>query len=102
MMFQYFFLLFLLGLLTTSLLLFNQLPHLISRADTINPNNLEELYDPKATSAIFDNQTIALQPEPQPPSVPQVLGDNTQAKRIEIDLTTQHLYAYEGDQKKFD
>jgi len=47
---------------------------------------------------------------PQDPVVPEiisaqsenVLGDSTLPKRIEVDLTNQHLYAFENDQLVFD
>lgn len=31
-----------------------------------------------------------------------VLGDSTSNKRIEVDLTNQHIYAFDGDQKIYD
>jgi lipoprotein-anchoring transpeptidase ErfK/SrfK len=35
-------------------------------------------------------------------SSPQVLGESTTNKRVEVDLTTQTTYAYEGDQRVFE
>lgn len=99
---QYYGLLFLFGLLTISLLLFKQLPYLISRADRIDPNNLHESYDPGAKYAVFNNQSLALSPNPNPPEIPQVLGDTSTHKRIEVDLTNQRVYAFEDNQQKFD
>ena len=56
-------------------------------------------FDPLETTAIFNNQEISL-----PASLAKgekiksvVLGQSTAAKRIEIDLAHQRIYAYEGN-----
>lgn len=60
-------------------------------------------YDATASSATFLGKTFSL---PEPPLVASadshVLGDTTSSKRIEVDLTNQRLYAFEGDSKVFD
>lgn len=39
---------------------------------------------------------------PYAPELAQVLGETTEPKRIEVDLTHQRLYAFEGERKVFD
>ncbi len=60
-------------------------------------NDLTGAFDDKAAEGVFLGRKVsaprflaALPPSP-------VLGVTTEKKRIEVDLTTQHLYAYEGD-----
>lgn len=79
-------------------------PYLFSRPNPIDPAHLVDFYDPLATLAIFNNQ-----PVPIPASDYRVLGDTTvlpntiaSTKHIEIDLTTQHLYAYDNNQLVYD
>jgi len=71
---------------------------LLSRQKSIDPQTLTEEYDSTTTTAVFNNQTIDI---PQPLSAaspsPVVLGQTTANKRIDIDLSHQRLYAYEGD-----
>jgi lipoprotein-anchoring transpeptidase ErfK/SrfK len=72
-----------------------------SKQDEINPEMIKNEYDKNATTGIFNNQIV---------SVPEtnfgdekVLGESETAtatesdKRIEVDLTKQMTYAYEGD-----
>ncbi|MBI2034775.1 MAG: L,D-transpeptidase [Candidatus Levybacteria bacterium] len=63
-------------------------------------------YDPQETIAYLDDQMIPLPPlysnigqtmQPQ-----RVLGESTGQKHIEVDLTNQRLYAFEGDTKVYD
>jgi hypothetical protein len=70
------------------------------------PLNLSQLtgeYDPLDTHGWFHTQTfpapqhLAFLPQPQP----QVLGQTSSPKRIEIDLTNQRIYAYEGDRQVY-
>lgn len=63
-------------------------------------------FDPEASRAIWFNREVAL-PDPDLESrlanVPEmVLGENTSEKWIDIDLSTQHLFAHEGDRIVFD
>lgn len=66
------------------------------KVDTQNPN---EEFDPTVTSAIFDNQGLDVplltHLEEQAEDL-KVLGTTDEHKRIEIDLTNQRIYAYEG------
>lgn len=70
---------------------------------TVNPNTLQEKFSPHETVAFFDNKPLQI-PQTlnrllaQKPTTTKVLGETSGAKRIEVDLTNQRLYAYEGDQ----
>lgn len=76
------------------------LPPLLSFQNPINPKNLAESFDPNAKIAYFNNQKIF--PYLQPPQNSPVLGDETSSnKRIEVDLTTQTLTAYQDNQLLF-
>jgi len=71
----------------------------LSPKGKISPNDLNGQFDSSAKTAYFNNQEIdlallGLEKKRQPPPV---LGETTESKRIEIDLTHQRLYAYEGD-----
>lgn len=83
--------------LYTSGILYN-----FSRQGEIDPENMDGQYQAGETSAVFDNDIIAapVQDLAFEPST-QVLGDedSDDEKRIEVDLTNQKLYAYEGDEK---
>lgn len=68
----------------------------------INPQALTGEYDPSDTFGEFHNQKVASS-EVEPTLLTQrVLGSTTQTKRIEVDLSAQRLYAFEGDTKVFD
>lgn len=61
-------------------------------------NDLTGVFDETAPEGVFLGRKIS---PPRflaalPPSL-SVLGATTEKKRIEVDLSTQHLYAYEGD-----
>lgn len=75
----------------------------LSSQGSIKPESLTGEFDLTKTQAIYDNKPVA------PPltakegrEIAPVLGESEQPKRIEIDLTNQRLYAYEGDQKIYD
>ena len=76
----------------------------LSHQDPIDPQNLIVDFDPTVTTAVFDNQSFTIpsiplaQIKPEEISETTVLGDSDAPKRLEIDLTKQRLYAYEGDQ----
>lgn len=71
---------------------------------TINPVGLTDEISSDKT-AVFNNKTLAissnliaiLQNTSNTFVQSQVLGESTGPKRIEVDLTNQRLYAYEGD-----
>lgn len=66
-------------------------------SNEINPESLKENYDSNAKIAIFNNKQI---PIPQQNNS-NVLGETNSIdpgnKRIEINLSNQHFYAFEGD-----
>jgi lipoprotein-anchoring transpeptidase ErfK/SrfK len=71
----------------------------ISKQNEINPENIKEEYDNKVETGIFNNKIVKI---PQSYLGEGVLGESTSAetssnKRIEVDLTSQRTYAYEGD-----
>ncbi|MEO8581370.1 MAG: L,D-transpeptidase [Patescibacteria group bacterium] len=58
-------------------------------------------YDTSAQTATFLDRSVNIPEQEQ--EVPRpVLGDTTSNKHIEVDLTNQRLYAFEGDRKVFD
>lgn len=71
----------------------------ILAADQTNHYHIQQDFDPTLTSGIFDNREISvpstLAELPSPPR--KVLGESTGEKEIQVDLTNQRLYAYEGD-----
>jgi len=79
-------------------------PQWFSRQDKINPEEIAETNDKEAKVAIFNNKEVAipgnLLAETEKKSA-KILGDNSGNKRIEVDLTKQQLYAYEGDRLVF-
>ena len=74
-------------------------PALFSRQGTIDPLTLAENFDPAPPLAVYNNQPLnapAIMPSIDYASV---LGDTDPKveKRIEVDLTRQRTYAFEGD-----
>lgn len=60
-------------------------------------------FDPRGTTAIFQGKTLPAPPHnPNPVVSSAVLGESTGEKRIEVDLTRQYLYAFEGDRKVYE
>jgi len=70
----------------------------------IDFNDISGDFDSSLTTALFEGQSIALTQTDQDSQAPiDVLGESSsREKRIEVDLTNQRLYAYEGDKKVFD
>lgn len=65
--------------------------------------DLSGIYEEGTTLAKFMGQTIEVPKElAQIPRLTNVLGNTTLQKRIEIDLSTQHLYAYEDNNLIYD
>lgn len=88
------------ALLTTRYSYSQLLPSKFSNQDEINPDTINEDYDPNIKEAIFNNELLTNIPLIN--SNPRVLAatDSTTKesdKRIEVDLTNQMVYAYEGD-----
>ncbi len=76
---------------------------LFSRQAKIDPDHQTGQYNAQALAAIYNNQTLPVPPYKAESSVrKQVLGVSNSAKRIEVDLTKQKLYAYEGENKVFE
>lgn len=71
-----------------------------SKQAPIDTSNLAGKYNPQETQAVFEDKEVRCPPETELAYV-QVLGDSNAEKRIEVDLTNQRLYAYEGDQQIF-
>lgn len=62
--------------------------------------DLSGRFDPTAGKAEFNGRTVAVPSQEAIAYVAperDILGETTGPKRIEVDLTNQHLYAYEGD-----
>jgi lipoprotein-anchoring transpeptidase ErfK/SrfK len=95
-----YFLVFLSAVLGSAILWQNFLPSFLSFQNPVNPSTLTEIFDSNAKIAYFDNQKIS--PNLKPPQNSPVLGDETPSnKRIEVDLTTQTLTAYQDNQLIF-
>ena len=73
-----------------------------------DPDSREELYEKDARFGIYDNEyvkipnSIELAYNRRPTVFDNVLSAEDSQKRIEVDLTNQRLYAYEGNQKVYD
>lgn len=76
-------------------------PYRFSQQAPLNIPLLTGVYEESATSGVFAGQRVAVPPE-EAAAKNSVLGDNTSNKRIEVDLSAQRLYAFEGDRKIFD
>lgn len=84
---------------------------LFSPQAKVDPQTVQENFDPSCTTAICDNITIEI-PQTPTPSVAVLIPTPTPTpspnpilsgeKRIEVDLTNQRVYAFEGEQKVFD
>jgi len=72
--------------------------YFFSRQKNIDPQKLTATFDRKAKEAIFCNKTVSMPSFVAEGKVnTQVLGESAGPKRIEVDLSNQRLYAYEGD-----
>ncbi|MGI5840855.1 MAG: L,D-transpeptidase [Patescibacteria group bacterium] len=71
-------------------------PLMFSKQDPIDPEYLTENYDPSKTLGIFDNREVSVPPQNLSKILGEHTGETTQ-KRIEVDLTTQMLSAYENN-----
>jgi lipoprotein-anchoring transpeptidase ErfK/SrfK len=72
---------------------------LIRATDQTNHYTIQDNFDSDLTTGVFDNREVTvpstlaqLLPPPR-----RVLGETTGEKEIQVDLTNQRLYAYEGD-----
>jgi len=94
---------FVLLLVLVRLYVFPQLPRFLSRQNSLDFQSLTGNFTPSEKKAVFNNSSV---PAPKllahDNSNNQVLGESNSKKRIEVDLTNQRLYAYEGDTKVYD
>jgi hypothetical protein len=76
---------------------------LLSPQGTVKIESLIGRFNPNITKAIFNSKLVAspLVARKEKKASP-VLGESSGIKRIEVDLTNQRLYAYEGNQKIYD
>lgn len=92
-------------ILSSVYLYFGVLPYHFSGQDPLTPEKLAQsgVYDKTDTHGTWHGQDVISYYIPELPKIAQVLGDtNGAAKRIEVDLTNQRVYAFEGDKKVFD
>lgn len=76
----------------------------------IDPLSMTGEFDPHDTDAMFYGQPFLARELPTSekalalaePETPTVLGVNSEEKRIEVDLTNQRVYAFEGERKVMD
>lgn len=92
---------FVLGLIVG--LVLNRVPSLGYYQSPVKLSDLTGNFDPQPKPAIFQGKPIS-----QPPALANlqtptsVLGATSTNKRIEVDLSAQRLYAFEGDKKVMD
>jgi lipoprotein-anchoring transpeptidase ErfK/SrfK len=76
---------------------------LVARSQTpIDPMTLTGEFDTSQTSGEFYGKKVASEEVPQSYKNTAVLGASNDIKRIEVDLSTQRLYAFEGDRLIYD
>lgn len=80
----------------------NVLPFHFSQQNPISSENLTGEYDKTEEKGMFHGQPTLSYYIPEPKSLAQVLGSNDSNKRIEVDLTNQKVYAFEGDKKVYE
>lgn len=72
-------------------------PYIFSKQADIDPQNLTGEPQLAETKAVFENREITVPPVSLADVIsPVILGQSNIPKRIEVDLTNQRLYAYEG------
>jgi hypothetical protein len=93
-------LLFALGIL--ALTIKHSLPAILYSQSPIPTEHLAGVYDTTDTDGVFYGKSISSLQTNGALLVDNILVDTTDNKRIEVDLTSQRLYAYEGDKKVYD
>jgi lipoprotein-anchoring transpeptidase ErfK/SrfK len=78
------------------------LPYRFSSQNPIDPDTLTSEYDETETVGEFLGRTVYSPVIPAVRGNQNIFGAMSGEKRIEIDLTNQRLYAFEGSEKKFD
>lgn len=70
---------------------------------SVDPQTTSEVFDPSEHYAYFNNEPVVIPSYiAELPSASAVLGESAGNKRIEIDLTNQRLYAFEGNRRVYD
>ncbi len=73
----------------------------LNRPRPVDPLALTGEYDLAGKAGTFNGTSVEV-PPPLPDTLASVLGTNGEDKRIEVDLTNQRLYAFEGSRKVYD
>lgn len=88
---------------TTWLLVARGGERVLACQNPIDPTALSGEYDSRETAGFFEQRLVVVPREHEDRElVRSVLGAAATAKRIEVDLSAQRLYAFEGDQKVFE
>lgn len=77
------------------------LPYQFSSQKPLSENALTGQYDPTEEQGEYLGSAVRSELLAYTPPK-NVLGSTSSSKRIEVDLTNQHLYAFEGDNKVYD
>lgn len=80
----------------------NRLPYYFSTQKPLDLSGLTGEYDPTQTKGEYVGKFFTSRFIPPKQTLANVLGDTSSNKRIEVDLTNQRLYAYEGSTKVYD
>lgn len=76
--------------------------NLLSQQGQIEPAMMTGLYDKTARAAIYNNISMTLPSYLAEVPVKAVLGDSSEPKVIEVDLTNQRLYAKQGGRRVYE
>lgn len=81
----------------------DRITYSLSSQGDIDPQTLTGEYDTFLSTAVYNNQVISIPSKIAGIEAPDnVLGTSNGNKRIEVDLSSQRLYAYEGDRRVYD
>jgi len=80
----------------------NTLPSLIYTQSPLSDASLTGVYDTTDTDGTFYGKPVSSTPVEGSMLASNVLGTTTDNKRIEVDLTNQRIYAFEGNNKVYD
>lgn len=78
------------------------LPYRFSEQSPLSREDLSGIYDPNHTVGVFHGQTEMSRFLPAGLFQTDTLGATSSDKRIEVDLTNQKLYAFEGNNKIYE
>ncbi len=99
---KFLFIVLLLALGVLAITIKNSLPAILYSQNAIQTKDLSGLYDNIQTEGTYYGAPISSKPAEGTLLAHNVLGATTDTKRIEVDLTNQRLYAFEGDKKVYD